>query len=137
MYKGRCVTSVFKVPNVFRGIASSEGGQSLALPISVTATQAIIFVIIAFIMIPVQIIIGALTDMGGFVRLVVFNLMIPVAVAYFLGSKEMEKMNFLRYIILWFSTKYEPSQIIAFEEVEATKRIKIKQRIRMKRSVRE
>ncbi|HBO5951766.1 TPA: hypothetical protein L4613_006192 [Pseudomonas aeruginosa] len=133
MIRGRCTTAVFKIPNVIRGLAgSSDGG--ISLPFSATTTQAILAFVFLLMGIPAYLISNWLFPfVPAIARFLILIIIVPLALGYKLGMQQRESMSMIRYWIIKWKTKYEPNEMIRFEEVEQDKEIRFEQKIRMKR----
>lgn len=132
--KGRCTTAVFNVPNVIRGLAG--GKEGIALPFSATVTQVILMLVFFLISIPVQSIVAVvLPVMPTIARVMVVCIIIPGFLGYMIGMKVKEEMNIIRYWYVKWQTKYEPAELIRFEEIEQSKTIHFQQKISVKHRV--
>ncbi|CAK6481414.1 PrgI family protein [Peribacillus castrilensis] len=132
--KGRCTTAVFNIPNVIRGLAG--GKEGISLPFSATVTQVMLILVFFLVSLPVQSLMAVvLPIMPALARVMIICVIIPCFLGYMIGIKREEEMNIVRYWYVKMKTKYEPAELIRFEEVEQSKTIHFQQKIRMKRHV--
>lgn len=68
-------------------------------------------------------------------RFLIFIVILPIALGYKLGMQQKQSMSMIRYWVTKWKTKYEPNELIRFEEVEQQKEIRFEQKIRMKRNL--
>ena len=135
MIKGRCTTSIFAIENVFRGFAGENGEGSISLPVAFTISQAVLSIAFMFIGAIIHVIVFNVLQVNAFVSMMIFLFVLPLVAGYLLGQAKKDRMNIVQNIILRIKTKYEPNELIGFQEVEKADTYSINERIRWKRHV--
>ncbi|MCQ6288114.1 MULTISPECIES: PrgI family mobile element protein [Bacillus cereus group] len=130
-YKGYCTSTLWRIPNLIRGLAG--GKEGFQLPFALTVTQILFILVLFFVSLPLFIVAAPVID-NKVARFVVLNIILPSFFGYLIGGQTRENMNILRYYYIKRRTKQEPKEMIRFEEVEQTKMIYVKGKIRLQRS---